>query len=172
MRHGDADVVVRGVHVELGLEQVGVGDPPVHVVVDGDLRIPVAHQVDPTFMSFPAVGRGRRWSVGPGHVEPQTVAWRERLRQGHPHHRAIHGVLPRPEGPVGRCAGSEGHRVAVHSDVTERDAACDRHGIAAQKAKGLYREIDESIPVEERAQRLKEKIKQRQAEKNGDHAPR
>jgi uncharacterized protein (DUF433 family) len=45
--------------------------------------------------------------------------------------------------------------------------------IAVQKAKGLYREIDSSLSIEERAARLKEKLRQRlAAEKNGDHAAR
>ena len=50
-----------------------------------------------------------------------------------------------------------------------------QEGIAEQKAKGLHHEIDSSIPVEERAARLKEKLRRRlkeQAEKNGGHAPR
>jgi uncharacterized protein (DUF433 family) len=62
-----------------------------------------------------------------------------------------------------------------HDELVEKDRRAEefiRQGIAAQKAKGHYREIDESIPVEERARRLKEKMKQRQAEKNGDHASR
>ena len=47
-----------------------------------------------------------------------------------------------------------------------------KEGIAAQKAKGLYHEIDVTVPVEERAARLKEKLRKRlkeQAEKNGGH---
>jgi uncharacterized protein (DUF433 family) len=62
-----------------------------------------------------------------------------------------------------------------HDELAEQDRRADefiRQGIAAQKAKGLYREIDESVPVEERARRLLESVKQRQAEKNGDHAAR
>jgi len=50
-----------------------------------------------------------------------------------------------------------------------------QQGIAEQKAKGLYHEIDESVPVVERAARLKEKLRQRlkeQAEQNGGRAPR
>lgn len=42
--------------------------------------------------------------------------------------------------------------------------------IAEQKAKGLYHEIDESIPLEERIARLREKMRRHQAEqaeKNG-----
>ena len=45
-----------------------------------------------------------------------------------------------------------------------------RRGVAEQKAKGLSHEIDETVPVEERAARLKEKLRPRlkeQAEKNG-----
>ena len=60
-------------------------------------------------------------------------------------------------------------------EMVERDQRAEefiRRGIAEQKAKGLYREIDESIPVEERAQRLKQKMRQRFAEKNGGHISR
>lgn len=49
------------------------------------------------------------------------------------------------------------------------------HGIAEQKAKGLHHEIDQTVPVEVRAARLKEKLRERlkeQAEKNGGHAAR
>jgi uncharacterized protein (DUF433 family) len=63
--------------------------------------------------------------------------------------------------------------VAEHRDeLAEKDRLVDefhRRGIAEQKAKGLYHEIDHSIPVEVRAARLKEKLRQRlneQAEKN------
>src|SRR5258708_32700185 len=47
-----------------------------------------------------------------------------------------------------------------------------KQGIAEQKAKGLYREIDLSVPLEERVARLKQRLRERlkeQAEKNGDH---
>jgi uncharacterized protein (DUF433 family) len=67
--------------------------------------------------------------------------------------------------------------VAVHRDeLAEKDRLVDefhRRGIAEQKAKGLYHEIDYSVPVEVRAARLKEKLRQRlkeQAEKNGGQA--
>jgi len=49
-----------------------------------------------------------------------------------------------------------------------------RKGIEAQKAMGLYHEIDKSVPVEERAARLTEKLRRKladQAEKNGGHPP-
>ena len=45
-----------------------------------------------------------------------------------------------------------------------------RRGIAEQKAKGLYHEIDESVPLEERVARLKEKMRQQKAERNGDNS--
>jgi hypothetical protein len=50
-----------------------------------------------------------------------------------------------------------------------------KQGIAEQKAKGLHHEIDLSVPVEERAARLKEKMRKRlreQAEKNGGQSAR
>lgn len=66
--------------------------------------------------------------------------------------------------------------VNEHSgELAEEDRRVEefhRRGIAEQKAKGLYREIDESVPVEERAARLKGKLRQRmrdQTEKNGGH---
>src|SRR2546422_5833642 len=42
-------------------------------------------------------------------------------------------------------------------DKDRRVEERNKRGIAEQKAKGLYHEIDESVPVEERAARLKEK---------------
>lgn len=42
-----------------------------------------------------------------------------------------------------------------------------QQGIAAQKAKGLLPEIDPTIPREQRIERLKAKLHQRHAEKNG-----
>lgn len=50
-----------------------------------------------------------------------------------------------------------------------------QQGISDQKAKGLHQEIVESVPVAERAARLKEKLHQTPilpAENNGGHAPR
>jgi uncharacterized protein (DUF433 family) len=61
-------------------------------------------------------------------------------------------------------------------ELVEADRRVDefhQRGIAEQKAKGLHHEIDHSVPVEVRAVRLKEKLRQRlqeQAEKNGGHA--
>jgi uncharacterized protein (DUF433 family) len=51
-----------------------------------------------------------------------------------------------------------------HEELVEKDRRVEeriQQGIADQKAKGLYREIDESLPVEERAARLKEKLRRR-----------
>ncbi|HUY36463.1 MAG TPA: DUF433 domain-containing protein [Pirellulales bacterium] len=65
-----------------------------------------------------------------------------------------------------------------HDELVEKDRQVEeriRRGIAQQKAKGLYHEVDESVPVEKRAERLKVKLRQRltaQAEKNGGHSPR
>lgn len=63
-----------------------------------------------------------------------------------------------------------GHR----GELVEQDRRAEefiRRGIESQKAKGLYPDIDEAIPVEERARRLKEALQRRQAEKNRGHAP-
>ena len=63
-----------------------------------------------------------------------------------------------------------------HDELVEKDRRVEernRKGIEEQKAKGLYHEIDESVPVEVRAARLKERLRKRlkaQAEKNGDHS--
>jgi hypothetical protein len=47
-----------------------------------------------------------------------------------------------------------------------------RRGVAEQKAKGLPGETDESVPLEQRVARLKEKMRQRRnAEKNGEGHP-
>jgi uncharacterized protein (DUF433 family) len=63
---------------------------------------------------------------------------------------------------------------AHHDELVEEDRRVEewiQKGIAEQKAKGLHHEIDTSIPVEDRAARLKEKMRGRlkeQAGKNGD----
>ncbi len=65
---------------------------------------------------------------------------------------------------------------AHHEQLADEDRAVEEHiaaEIAAQAAKGLRHEIDPSVSVEERAARLKEKVRHRRqehAEKNGDHA--
>jgi uncharacterized protein (DUF433 family) len=64
--------------------------------------------------------------------------------------------------------------VNEHRDeLAEQDRRVEernRQGIAEQKAKGLHHEIDQSVPVEVRAARLKAIVRKRlkeQAEKNG-----
>jgi uncharacterized protein (DUF433 family) len=52
-------------------------------------------------------------------------------------------------------------------ELVEEDRRVDeriQRGIAGQKTKGLYRHIYESVSVEERAERLKEKVRRRRAE--------
>jgi uncharacterized protein (DUF433 family) len=62
-----------------------------------------------------------------------------------------------------------------HDELVEKDRRVEeriQQGIEEQKAKGLYREIDRSISVEERAALLKEKLRRKlaeQAERNGGH---
>src|SRR5436309_13661872 len=54
-----------------------------------------------------------------------------------------------------------------HDELVEEDRQAEewiQKGIAEQKAKGLYIEIDESVPVEERAARLKAKMRQKMRE--------
>lgn len=62
----------------------------------------------------------------------------------------------------------KGHR----DELIESDRQAEefiRQGIAEQKAKGLYHDIDESVPEVER---LKAMTSRRQKEDNGGHAPR
>jgi uncharacterized protein (DUF433 family) len=66
--------------------------------------------------------------------------------------------------------------VKKHQDeLIEKDRRVEefhRRQIAEQEAKGLRPKIDHSVPVEVRAERMKEKLRQRlkeQAEKNGGH---
>ena len=62
-----------------------------------------------------------------------------------------------------------------HDELVEEDRYVEeriQQGIAEQKAKGLYRQIDESVPLEVRIARLKEKMRKQiaeRAEKNGGH---
>ena len=64
--------------------------------------------------------------------------------------------------------------VAAHrAELIEQDRRAEeaiRRDIAEQRAKGLYAEIDESIPVEERVARMRAKLHQRLAGKTGDRA--
>lgn len=66
--------------------------------------------------------------------------------------------------------------VDQHRDeLIEQDRRAEefiQRGIAAQRAKGLYHEIDESIPLEERVARLKAKLRARPEERNGGQPPR
>ncbi len=69
--------------------------------------------------------------------------------------------------------------VNAHRDeLVEEDRYVEdriQQGIAEQKAKGLYHEIDRSVPLEQRIERMKEKLRRRQqehAEKNGGHSAR
>jgi uncharacterized protein (DUF433 family) len=69
--------------------------------------------------------------------------------------------------------------VNAHRDeLVARDRQAEeqiRQGLVRQKAKGLSHDIDESVPVEDRAGRLKETVRKRstmKAETDGGHAPR
>jgi uncharacterized protein (DUF433 family) len=63
-----------------------------------------------------------------------------------------------------------------HDELVEEDRYVEeqiKQGIAQQKAKGLYREIDRTVPREQRIEQMREKLRRRQqenAEKNGGHA--
>jgi hypothetical protein len=62
-----------------------------------------------------------------------------------------------------------------HDELVEEDRYVEERieeEIAQQTASGLYREIDRAVPVEERMERLREKLRCRQkedAERNGIH---
>jgi hypothetical protein len=64
---------------------------------------------------------------------------------------------------------------AHHSELVEQDRRADefhKRGMEAQHAKGgIFAAADENLTTEERVARLKEKIKQKQAEKNGARHP-
>src|SRR5262245_32044309 len=60
----------------------------------------------------------------------------------------------------------EAHR----AELIARDRRAEertRRGIEEQRAKGLFPEIDESVPLEERIARLREKLRQRMARQAG-----
>jgi hypothetical protein len=65
-----------------------------------------------------------------------------------------------------------------HDELVEKDRRIEgriKQGIDEQKAKGLYNEIDASVPIEERAARLKDKLRRKlaeQAAKSGGRDPR
>jgi uncharacterized protein (DUF433 family) len=65
-----------------------------------------------------------------------------------------------------------------HDELVEEDRRVEewiKQGIAEQKAKGFYQEIDQSAPIEQRIELLREKLRRRQkedAERNGGHASR
>ena len=65
--------------------------------------------------------------------------------------------------------------VNAHRDeLVERDRRAEefiQKGIAEQKSKGLYREVDESIPLEERVARLKRKMLDRAEDNRNGDAP-
>ncbi len=61
-----------------------------------------------------------------------------------------------------------------HDELVEQDRRAEefiRRGIEEQRAKGLYREIDESVPLAERIARLKAKTSDRPEESNGGQRP-
>src|SRR5205085_6087970 len=64
--------------------------------------------------------------------------------------------------------------VAAHRDeLVEQDRRAEEsiaRDIAEQRAKGLYSDVDESVPVEERIARLRAKLHQRLAGQTGDRA--
>ena len=71
--------------------------------------------------------------------------------------------------------GIQAHGFGARNVVGQHGAEQDRRAeesiardIAEQRAKGLYSDVDESVPVEERIARLRAKLHQRLAGKSGD----
>jgi hypothetical protein len=57
-----------------------------------------------------------------------------------------------------------------HEELAEKDRRIDEYHQRCKeelRAKGLYKEIDHSVPFEARLEQLRAKMKQRRAEKNG-----
>jgi hypothetical protein len=83
----------------------------------------------------------------------------------------IHQAMPaltRPEFEIVVAYVRE-HR----EELAEKDRRVDEYHQRCReelRAKGLYKEIDHSVPVEVRLERLRAKMKQQLAEKNGGHA--
>src|ERR1051325_2717783 len=71
-------------------------------------------------------------------------------------HRAMPSLTRQQFDAVVEYVNEHGDELAEEDRLVE---ARIRQGIAEQKARGLHREIDTSVPVEERAARLKEKMR-------------
>jgi hypothetical protein len=62
-----------------------------------------------------------------------------------------------------------------HDELVKQDCRAEefiQRGIAEQKTKGMYQEIDDSISQEERIARMKAKMRQQPGENRNGHAPR
>ncbi len=157
MRDREPHIVVRRIHVELRGEHVRVGHPAADIIVDRDLRIPVAHEIDVVPLSaLASIGRRLRRHVGPGQLQPRAVVRDERSSQRDPHHGAVDDV------PAGRgvCSAGAGdgfggdtrgrgvHQVAGDEDRAQGDAAGDFGFLVAGTAgrEDILAEVDRDLP--------------------------
>ena len=63
---------------------------------------------------------------------------------------------------------------AHHDELVDKDRRAEdfiRRAMAEQRAQGLCSDIDDSVPREDRIAKLKEKMRQRLGEKNGEGHP-
>ena len=121
-RNGQRHVVVAVAHVELRVPHIGVGVPPaVDVVVHGDVRVPVRHEVH--FAVRAAARRAvRRDGQGPLHFHRHGIARHERMIEREPQHRRFH-LVPGPS-PIFR---ERGEGAPVHSHLPQLHAPGDGH---------------------------------------------
>ncbi len=111
---GQADVVVAVPHVELGRAQVLVGLPPVDVVVDGHLRVPVVDEVDLAILATAGRAVGRDPEL-PGEGEVGLAAGRKRLGQPQAHDRPV-DLVTGSLAAFGREVGALGrHAAQLHA---------------------------------------------------------
>ena len=133
-RRGDAHIVIRRIHVELRLEEIRIRHPPVHIVVDRDLRVPVAHEVEMIIASLATIGR-RKWrDERPREIECGAAVRHERRGERHPHHRPVHDVagatLLRGRRIIARRQFDE--RGTIRDDARERHPIGERSHIPAR----------------------------------------
>ena len=93
-RHGDRDVEVAVLEVELALAQVLLGVPAAHVVVHGEPGVPLRDLVEPSAgepLAAHAVGPMLRHLEAVRELQGDVLSRRQRPIELGPHHRAVHG---------------------------------------------------------------------------------
>ena len=97
------------------------------------------------------------------------------LHRGHDFdyiHRAMHSLTREQFDAVVQYVNEH------YVELVEKDRRVDervKQGMADQKARGLHHDLDSSVPVEQRAARLKERLRRRleeEAERNGGQSAR